>query len=268
MCSDCGLQWGKVFQEHKDIVIQNSDYFPQKYLHYFESTSIGDISTYPPYVDFFNALGGLKDKEKLNILDIGCGSGIFIGECLRRGHDAQGIEANEQMRKHMASNVVAQCHFGLAQDISSLMPSQEKKYDVITFWDSFEHIESSFEILDALRERLTDDGVIYARVNNNRDIYNYLSKFLLNVIPPLGRNIFKKCFGFPYHCWNFSELGMESLLEQHGFKIVKKVVGETPASRLTKNAILVSLIRSAYFANRLIKGGKIGNYYIKKTPEG
>ena len=133
----------------------------------------------------------------------------------------------------------------------------------MTFWDSFEHLENAFEILSKIRPFLKEGGIVYLRVNNNRDIYNWITRFLLILTPELGKRMLKNCFGLPWHRWNFSYTGMRNLLAKNNWGIIHFSPSETPASRFTSNPFIIFLIRCAYLINRLIRGGKIGNYYLK-----
>jgi 2-polyprenyl-3-methyl-5-hydroxy-6-metoxy-1,4-benzoquinol methylase len=256
ICAGCRLQWAIRDKAAKGFIPSYNDY-------YLSPDSLGEVSEYPPYIDFFDELKRQFGDKRLKILDVGCGSGAFVGLCHKMGHDVVGVEANDELKMYVPEDLSDKIFFGLAEDYEC----GDEKFDIITFWDSFEHIESSFDILTSLKGKLDEKGLVYLRVNNNNDIYNHVSLFFLKLFPALGKKIQKKCFTFPDHCWNFSKESMISMVKQRGWNVVKFEIGETPAKRLTESLFFRALIYLAYGVNTLIGGGKIGNYYIRPSEQ-
>ena len=83
ICQNCGLKWAKL-TSIVPIANQNATMVHDRYM---DPQSIGDPSKYQPYADFFSYLERVNGPQKLRIFDIGCGNGVFIAECLRRGHE-------------------------------------------------------------------------------------------------------------------------------------------------------------------------------------
>lgn len=249
----CRLQWGSVDKSHHGGFITSANE------HYLNPCSLEDPSQYAPYVDFFSALNTRMGKRPLRILDIGCGGGGFVQACLDRGHDAWGVEANTELARFMVESTRLRVHFGLAEEFSC----QGEPFDVITFWDSFEHMEQAFDLLGRLKEHLNPGGLVYLRVNNNWDIFNILTLQALCIAPGIGKRLLKACFNFPDHCWNFSRQAMCDMLECRGWRTLAVRIGETPASRLSSNLFFRLVIRGAYIVNAMLGGGKIGNYYVE-----
>lgn len=267
VCGNCGLQWAKYADrfEKTDRLID-----PKKGLrgsitgYYMSPGSIAASEQYLPYRSFFNFLETKRPKSSLRILDIGCGNGVFLQECLRLGHDAMGIEADNTLRDVISPSLLSRVIFSPVEKVDTF----GQPFDVITFWDSFEHLTDGFELLNRLKGCLKKDGIIYLRVNNNYDIANLLTLFTLRLCPPAGKRMLNLCFGFPRHAWNFSKTGMNNLLTKNGWQITSYRFSDTPASRFTKNEVLRCMIRLAYLFNRMIKGGKIGEYYIGTAVKG
>lgn len=251
ICLTCKNQWVVANEESSETV---------RYNYYMEPDSYCDVTKYPPFCRLFNNLKKTFGKKTLKILDVGCGSGVFVKECLRRGHTAIGIEADEKLKRKMDPKLAKQIIFQFAEKVKGL----ETDFDVICFWDSFEHFKDPFFLLSQFNENLKSDGVFFIRVNNNFDIYNIFTQILLLLIPELGKKVFYQCFGRPFHYWNFSENGLKRIFKNHGFPIQKYLISETPAFRFTKNHFLIASFRLAYAINRAIGGGKIGNVYLGK----
>ena len=158
----------------------------------------------------------------------------------------------------MVESTRSRIHFGLAEEFYC----QDDPFDVITFWDSFEHMEKAFDLLERLKDYLKPGGLVYLRVNNNWDVFNILTLLALRVAPGIGKSLLKACFNFPDHCWNFSRQAMCDMLESRGWCTIIVRIGETPASRLSSNLFFRLVIRVAYLVNAMLGGGKIGNYYV------
>jgi len=189
---------------------------------------------------------------------VGSGNGAFLEECLRQGHDPIGVEPDKSLCDVIPEEALKYVIFKRIEEVDKF----DGLFNVITFWDSFEHLDNSFELLNNLKPYLKENGIIYLRVNNNRDITNLLTIFVLSLFPLAGKRMLRVCFGFPGHVWNFSQKGMRNLLVKHGWRIIFWKFNETPVSRFTKNPLLTWLIRSGYLINRLIRQGKIAEYYI------
>jgi len=251
------MQWGKPNKRNNEMIF-NADN-SENISYYMQYESLDNFNEYRLYVEFIKVIKkSFPYNHKFKILDIGCGSGVFIKFCLQNNYEAIGIEIDNRLKKIIEKDIISNIIF---EDVNNA-DLNEQKFDVITFWDSFEHIENAFEMLNNLKKYMTEKTIIYIRVNNNHDIYNYLSYALYKLYPTKGSEFFKGCFGFPGHVYNFSVKGMNNLCQKNGWKIIHQNISETPASRLTPNPIFRLLINTAYFINKLIKGGKIGNYYL------
>jgi hypothetical protein len=171
------------------------------------------------------------------------------------------VERDPLLARYMPEHIKKRVKFIAAEEIALT----SECYDVITFWDSFEHIDDPFAIISRLSKNLAPGGVIFMRVNNTRDIYNLMVKTALQLNHRIGQRLLKSCFNFPDHVWNFSFAPMQKMLGDAGFDIIHFRADDTPADRLTGNPLLQSLFKLAYLVNKSIKGGKIGEYYIRKT---
>ncbi len=266
LCGRCRLQFAQYrpAQAGRGVTVRQSGLLRSTGDRYMDPASLGDPGQYPPYREFFQRVEKLLGPAAgLRILDVGCGNGVFLRHCLELGRQAYGVEINTELKALMPAEIAARVAWDSAENLEGLPLDQ---FDLITFWDSFEHMEDGFAVLEGLRPRLAPGGAVYVRVNNNRDIFNLLSLLALRLHPALGKAMLKNCFGFPAHLWNFSLAGMRNLASRHGWQVVDHSIGETPASRLAPNLAVQAAIQAGYLVNRLMGGGKIGNYYLR--PDG
>lgn len=256
-CSNCRLQWanGKVVHRGKPSTFN---------LHYMSKESIGDLNNYEPYQKFFEYIENFYQNRSLRILDIGCGSGSFVEYALYRGHDCMGIEMDNDLEQTLPENIRQKIKI---TSIENFQFGEVKPFDIITFWDCFEHLQFPFQILDKIKPGLNTNGTVYLRVNNRWDVYNLATDFLRYVSLKLHKKVLIHCFaseGISPHYWNFSKQAMFTILERKGWIFTRYRFTETPARRLTNNKFLIFIFNCAYAINKMIRGGKSAEYYIRK----
>jgi 2-polyprenyl-3-methyl-5-hydroxy-6-metoxy-1,4-benzoquinol methylase len=104
---------------------------------------IGLVSTFVPF------------EKKL--LDFGCGTGAFLKEACMHW-DCRGAEANDDACTVAASNVRVTV---LKQDQWMQVPDgTEQRFDVITFFDSLEHVQDIHRTFDEIYGNLLKEGGI------------------------------------------------------------------------------------------------------------
>lgn len=258
-CSGCQLQW--VDGVLRNLEKEKSSAFN---LFYISKESIGDIKKYTPYQDFFTYIENRYPNRTLRILDVGCGVGSFVEYALSRGHDCMGVETDSSCEKDFSSRTRQKIKI---TEIENFTFNESNQFDVVTFWDSFEHLRFPFQVLDHIKTGLTSDGTVYLRVNNRWDIYNIFTDLLRYISLNWHKKVLVQCFaseGTSPHYWNFSIRGMLTILERKGWVSDYYHLTETPATRLTKRKILIFIMNCAYAVNKIILGGKGCAYYISK----
>lgn len=136
------------------------------------------------------------------LLDIGCGSGLFLKSCSDAGITGTGIDVSK------TALAFARDSFGL--DVSNKtvddLLKEEKKFDVITLWHVLEHFLNPVEELKKIRNLLNDNGLLFIEVPNFNSI-----KFRLSGYKWKGGN-------HPlYHRSFFTAKTLERTLEKAGF---------------------------------------------------
>lgn len=255
LCAACGLQWAErepCGGKRPDATGMNGRYMDPRSI---------DAPVYGPFVDFFQRLPRWLGPNPVSILDIGCGNGLFMAEAARRGHHVAGIEMDTDLRAIIPAQVLDRVHFSAAENV---LPALHETFDVITLWDSFEHLDDPFAVLDMCRHCLAPNGVVFIRTNNNRDIFNLVSLLALKAgLSGIGQRLLRTCFNLPDHAWNFSPRAMDLLTAKAGWAIADHRPTETPVLRFTTNPLLIVAITVAYGVNRLCGFGKIGEYWVR-----
>ena len=152
------------------------------------------------------------DKKILNILDVGCASGLFMRTAEERGHIVTGIEPNSIMAKTASDK-------GL-NVINGFFPAAVKpvsKFDVIIFNDVFEHIPDLDEILTSSKIFLSGNGILVLNLPNSDGILFRVAKMLavVGVLGPWNR-LWQVMFYTP-HVHYFNSYSLDKLLNKYDF---------------------------------------------------
>jgi 2-polyprenyl-3-methyl-5-hydroxy-6-metoxy-1,4-benzoquinol methylase len=139
---------------------------------------------------------------KGSILDIGCGTGIFIEASKKNGWNITGIEPDSDARKIASKRIQKPVHQSIFQPALA-----EEKYDVITMWHVLEHVHRLEETLLWLSSHLNSNGKIIIAVPNHRsyDAVKY--------------GTFWAAYDVPRHLYHFNTETMKRLLDRHGLSL-------------------------------------------------
>ncbi len=97
------------------------------------------------------------------LLEVGCGTGLFLEEALRSGHwDVVGIEPSEYAANYARENLKVPIYQNLFGEVD--LP--EKSFDVIVMWNVVEHLAHPVEDLKYARRLLKDNGWLIFAVPN------------------------------------------------------------------------------------------------------
>lgn len=171
-CRECGLTYllnppdeKVIYEEYYRIEFKGSDYKSDSgYAHLREIYEINKQRT-----DYIQKLS--KSKEEYRILDIGCGSGLFLKSCREAGLEAEGMDVSNNALDF------ARNEFGLTvyrETVDDLI-AEGKKYSLVTMWHVLEHIIEPAEELRKIKELLTQDGIVLIEVPNLNSIKFRLS---------------------------------------------------------------------------------------------
>jgi hypothetical protein len=107
----------------------------------------------------------------LTIMDMGCGGGQFVKDCFDAGHLAVGIDGSDWSKKHKreAWRDIPEYLFtcDAAKPFQVEFDGQPAKFDVITSWEFFEHVNEQDvnSIMHQMAKHLADGGVWINSIN-------------------------------------------------------------------------------------------------------
>lgn len=96
------------------------------------------------------------------LLDVGCGSGLFLDEMRRRGWDVAGVEPSS----HAAAYAVERLGLPVRATTLEAACFQSQSFDAVTLWHVLEHVPDSRRTLEEARRLLRPNGVILAATPN------------------------------------------------------------------------------------------------------
>jgi len=186
------------------------------------------------------------------VLDVGCGKGLFVEECVRAGLQAEGIDlSGEAVRAGVGRGV------RLYQRTVEEFKEGEGRYDAVTFWATVEHLPRPLSTLSAMFALLKPGGRLFLDTGIGDD---WLDRLLPGVT---------QWYDPPQHLFVFSEDGMRRLLSDAGFIDIRidrcfertqlrKVV------RIVRGAVVASALRLVSDLGRL----RTGRFEFRRYPLG
>jgi 2-polyprenyl-3-methyl-5-hydroxy-6-metoxy-1,4-benzoquinol methylase len=194
------------------------------------------------------------------MLDVGCGTGLFLATARRRGWRVTGIDANAE------ATAWAREHFGLEVRTGefSAFETNGRGFDAITMWDIIEHSREPLGLLTAARRALAPGGMLALSTPNQRSMLDVVAGALYHltagrVTAPLEK------FYIDQHFLYFSPATLAGALRRAGLAVTELVGEATDLRRLTlsapKRLVLQTLFavgRATGLDNRLFAVARAG----------
>ena len=145
-------------------------------------------------------VGSLSPSK--NILDVGCGTGDFLGACKSAGWKVQGVEPNNSARSLVESKFQFQPQPEFVKE-----NYESGSIGVITMWHVLEHVHRLDYYLSSYYELLEKNGVLIIAVPNYT---SYDAAYYKD---------FWAAYDVPRHIWHFSPDTIMQLCKRYGFEM-------------------------------------------------
>ncbi|MBF0212572.1 MAG: class I SAM-dependent methyltransferase [Magnetococcales bacterium] len=242
-CEACGVRFA---DPQSDNAIVYDDRFIHRIGKYLASSQFGFLDHRA-----FDFIGSLRQKR---ILDVGCGTGRFL-ESVRADNEVFGIEISESFRPYLERAGIGHAIGPLEQTLAAI---PDHSWDLICLWDVFEHLCDPVATLQQLRVKLSPNGVIVNWTNNYDDLISRTSGLSYRLTGGRVHQLIDQSFHYHGgHNFNFTTRTLDRIYAQGHFRLVARVITDTPADRFDLSAAMILLLKIFYLGNRLLGKGKI-----------
>jgi 2-polyprenyl-3-methyl-5-hydroxy-6-metoxy-1,4-benzoquinol methylase len=242
-CAGCHVRFARPFADNSKIY--TADYIQKREVYLAETNlNFSDILPLQPYIN-------VAHKK---ILDIGCGMGSFL-EKLKENNEVLGLEVSQDFRPFLAQKSIP-CIIGELEDNVSSLP--DSYYDLITFWDVFEHLYEPLKVLSLIKGKLSPHGIIINWTNNYDDSISFIAELSYRLSFGLVKILMEHSFNrFSGHNYNFVSRTLDFIYKKAGLKVLDTIITDTPSERLTNNVAMKMSLDMFYMCNKLLGKGKI-----------
>jgi 2-polyprenyl-3-methyl-5-hydroxy-6-metoxy-1,4-benzoquinol methylase len=144
-------------------------------------------------------------KPTFTLADIGASYGYFLELAKPFVKSIVGIEPSQEAGDKLKSKNIK--HYSWLEDIKN----DQLKFDLVTMFHVFEHLDKPIEYLDNLKKCLEKDALVCVELPNIDDVL--ISKY--------NSKAFKKFYFHSTHCFYYNEKTLSHVFEKSGFQLVK-----------------------------------------------
>jgi 2-polyprenyl-3-methyl-5-hydroxy-6-metoxy-1,4-benzoquinol methylase len=145
-----------------------------------------------------------KFRKTNNMLDVGCGPGLFLIEAKKRGWEVYGTEFTDNQLAYLHDKGINTLKGKLTND-----SFEDELFDVIISSEVIEHINNPLEEMKHFHRLLRKGGLVYITTPN----FNAIERFLLKGDYAI--------IEYPEHLCYYTPKTIDLLLTNNGFKQTK-----------------------------------------------
>lgn len=219
-CMDCDLVFlSNVPAQDKIAGEYTADYYMQREEYYF-----GNIIADPQhgrwngnlddFVDGLNVLSRFFPKPG-KLLDVGCGIGIFLKLAKKAGWQVTGLDISPYSAEYARQRFDLDVYSG--QLVKRNFPSDA--FDVVTLWDTFEHMADPFAELKEIYRILKTEGILLLDTPNSDGLLRTVADALFRTTAGKWHYPVSKLY-HKYHLYYFNSANLSRALQGAGFTIL------------------------------------------------
>ena len=211
-CPKCGLGWWE-WADFEPAELYGQGYFQsaeccQGYNDY-AALEPGLRRTARDRLERIDSVGPGWDQSNVTrparrLLDIGCGTGVFLDEAVQFGWEVEGLEVSEY-----AANVARRRNLRVQSGAIETANFAAASYDCITLWDVIEHLRDPAGVLASAAAALRPGGVLALSTGDLNATVARLS----------GRRW--HLFTLPEHLFFFTTASLRALLARVGLTVAR-----------------------------------------------
>lgn len=217
-CSRCGLVLLDLDKDEQALRARyDADYFKSRHAYFF-----GPETTCPDgrggYTD--ELADGLRRLERLRpgrgrLLDVGCGIGAFVGLARARGWDARGVDISPFAVRWARDRLGDVVDEGTLESVG--YPAES--FDVVTLWDSIEHVADPLALLREVQRILAPGGSLLLNTPNEAGLLRLIALICYRATGGRFRYPAQKLYHV-YHLYSFTPATLSHVLVRAGFEVM------------------------------------------------
>lgn len=186
-------------------------------------------------------------KAPGRVLDVGCGTGLFLSVARRRGWEPFGIDESVEATDH------ARSHFGLSPWVGEFeaFSGEGIEFDLITGWDVIEHSRDPVGLMEYSRKCLAPDGVVALSTPNQHSILDLVAGAMYRASGGRLTKPLEK-FYIEQHFLYFTPQSLRRCLARAGLEVTRLDRELTDLRRLTISPLVRLGLQSMFLASRLL----------------
>lgn len=216
-CHKCNFVFASKIPTEEDLIKHYEGYGRNDYL------SPVTVNRYHEILDTFE-----KYRKTNNLIDVGCGIGLFAEVAIKRGWNVYGTEYTDEA-------IAINENKGIKMKQGKLNPLNYEPnfFDIITSFEVIEHINNPIEEINNFHNILREGGLVYITTPN----FNSLSRYIL------GNKW--TVISYPEHLSYYTAKTLHKLMKKINFK---KSNVQTTGFSLTRHKIAASNVEKKYIA--------------------
>jgi 2-polyprenyl-3-methyl-5-hydroxy-6-metoxy-1,4-benzoquinol methylase len=183
------------------------------------------------------------------VVDVGPGLGTFLRVARDRGWHAEGVEMST-----FASDFIRKTHQldVFTGELTEFAQHTAQAFDLITFWDSVEHVAQPLEVLQAARRLLSPSGYLVIATDNFDCLVADIGVALYRASGGRVRYPVERVY-IDRNRTYFTERSLLTLLGRLGLRVVYSEKMEYPLRKIRATVIERAALATIYAAARLTR---------------
>lgn len=245
-CRNCGLvSLDQMLEEKYD-----ESYYSERKEYFFENI-IADPKNGKMNQNINDFSEGLQLVRKLSpegkrLLDVGCGVGIFLNMARKENWEVTGVDVSSFATQYAREHFGLDARQGRLADLN--LPSES--FDVVTMWDTFEHVADPAVELTEIRRILKKGGILLLDTPNEESLLRVLAQALYKVSFGGFSYPVKKLYHM-YHLYYFTPSTLTKMVERTGFEMVVLKKKSIPAVKARGSRAEKTIVKALSLAERL-----------------
>ncbi len=199
--------------------LYGADYFGEREAYFFGDTvdPARDARSNANVAEFEDGLRKLVAllPERGRLLDVGCGVGAFLSLARTHGWDVRGVDISSFASRYAREQVGVEVDEGTLEGAAYA----EGSFDVVTLWDSIEHVADPPAVLREVRRILKPGGYVMLNTPNEAGLLKLLARVCYRATLGVFRYPARKLYHV-YHLYYFTPPTLVRMLEREGLELV------------------------------------------------